>query len=276
MATGDGSEAIIPIKTVLVWLSRADPEQVPPLLVGCGLDDGRSEALYPIEDVIAASAVVILGSGRRVALRGVLDGAVVDKRPGHPLLMAVEGDRTPAERRDTEICNELLRRKMVPGELGSAADREQVLRFLVQAERGECPSEPALRAFYAAMKPAATADKHRRAATALEQSMAACARRGDMPESLPWRLAWFLKESGQFEAAAGVTAPAVRGMERAILETIRGSSLVMLGSVRRDLRLLDQAEAALRMAYAMDGGSNEVKAVYRALTRARAELTAGP
>ena len=275
-----GAEASVPVNVLLPWLGWIDRDEVARLLTGCELDDGDSNEFLPIESYDGVAATVTLVGGRRLSLRRVSNGAIVDRRPGWPLLAAIEGAKTPLERREAQVQKQLRLRRVDPNSLRSAEDREQVLGFLELVEKGELPAEPALRAFTEAMKPAASAAKHRRAAQALRAVMAMCARHGDTPPSLPWRLAWFLNQSGQFdEVVALCEAPqarAMQGMHRAYLATIRASALLALANIGHDGRLLDQAEAALKIAYAIDGGSDEVKAVYRELTRMRRREVGGP
>ena len=64
-------------------------------------------------------------------------------------------------------------------------------------------------------------------------------------------------------------ARATQSLHLAYLATIRASALLALADTRQDGRLLDQAEAGLKIAYAIDGGSEQVKAVYRELNRMR-------
>ena len=275
MATNeDAYEATVSIQALLPWIRRHDAGAVTEALVGCELDDGSSPDLVRIDGVLSGAMMIVVEGGRRVNFRQVSQGAVVDRRPGHPLLAAIEGAKTPAERQEAQLRLELLKRRVDPDTIGSATEREQVLAFLRSSEDGELPAEPALRAVYDAMKkPAATSSRYRRAAEALQALMTTCIRLDAMPPSLPWRLAWFLNQSGQLVEAITVSetpqARAVQGMHRAYLATIRASALIALSRLWHDPGLLEQAEASLKTAYGIDGGSDEVKAVYRELNRAR-------
>jgi len=267
-------EASVSVDAIRGWLSRTDPGEAAQILIGCQLDDGKSDELVDIQNVDVAAEILIVSEGRRVRLRTVTGGMVIDSRPGHPLVTAIDSAKTPGERREAEMDAELRRRRMDPNGFRSSAEREQVLGFLVMVENGQLPSESALREFYEAMKPAASPAKHRRAAEALQALMATCMQHGDVPSSLSWRLAWCLNQAGQLDEAVATTetphARAGQGMDRAVLAIIRASALIALADIRHDPGLLDQAEAALKVAYAIEGGgSEEVKAVYGALNRAR-------
>ena len=280
MAGESSAEASVPISTLLSRLGRLDADALGRLLVGCELDDGEADDLLPIVGFDSASSHLTIDGGRRINLRSVAGGLIVDNRPGSPLLTLVARAQTSAEQREEQVRAELRRRRVEPETLGSTSERSQVLQFLTLIEEGQIPTEAALGAFYDAMKPAASAAKHRRAAEALVQLHATCLRAGEMPSSLPWRLAWFLKESGQLEEAVAATqTPHARGLPEghlAYLNTVRASALLTLAKIRHDASLLELAEASLKIAYGIDkhrrgnqGAADEVKALYRELDRIR-------
>ena len=148
-----GAEASVPVNVLLPWLGWIDRDEVARLLTGCELDDGHSDEFLPIESYDGAAATVTLVGGRRLSLRRVSNGAIVDRRPGWPLLAAIEGAKTPLERREAQVQKQLRLRRLDPNSFRSAEDREQVLGFLELVEKGGVPAEPALRAFTEAMKP---------------------------------------------------------------------------------------------------------------------------
>jgi hypothetical protein len=68
------TEADLPVADLLRWMTRADPNQLRDLLIGCALDDGTSDDLIPIAGVAIADRVLVLTGGRRISLRTVLHG----------------------------------------------------------------------------------------------------------------------------------------------------------------------------------------------------------
>jgi hypothetical protein len=87
------------------------------VLIGCGLDDGRTDDLAMIADADVSDRVLVLENGRRAPLRTVMHGAIVDNRPGGPLLAAWRASRTPADQRETAERAELVRRGVNPDRL---------------------------------------------------------------------------------------------------------------------------------------------------------------
>ena len=186
-------EPSLPVADLLRWITQADASAIQTLVSGCALDDGGSDAVTPITDIAVADRALLLADGRRVPLRGVLDGAIIDPRPGSPLLAAYAAARSPAENREAAERTALRRLGVDPDRLASAADRHTVLAFLRTQEAGHAITEPTLAAFHEAMKRSPDAAVHRRAAAALRDAAAGQAGRGDpVPTTLPWRLAWFL------------------------------------------------------------------------------------
>ena len=271
-----GTEATLPVADLLRWMTRADPEQLRALIVGCELDDGESDDVVAIADVNVADRVLVLAGGRRVALRTVLQGVIVDPRSGSPLLAAYAQSRTPAEQQEAADRAGLRSRGVDPDRLGSPSDRRIVLTFLRASEGKAAVSELALAAFYDAMKRSADAALYRRAAAALRAVAESSAR---APVTLPWRLAWFLNRTGQHEAAIAVSetpeARRLQGVDRAVMASIRASALIVLGGTRRDAALLDLAEHAIRAAVAAGSDREVVNTLYGTLRAARARIGAG-
>jgi len=273
-----GAEASLPVADLLRWITQADPETVQSLLAGCLLDDGDSNAVIAISGVIVSDRALLLADGRRVLLRKVPDGAIVDPRPGAPLLAAYADARSPAEQAEGVERSALRRLGVDPDRLGSAADRHAVLIFLRAQETGETIAEPALAAFYEAMKRSPDAAMHRRAAAALRTL--AGDRHGGDPRlvSLLWRLAWFLNRTGQYEEAIALSeTPAaldLQGMHRAYMASIRASALIALGGLRRDTNLLKKAEQSIRTALAAGSAPEIADSLYGALRRARERIGA--
>jgi len=272
-------EPSLPVADLLRWITQADASAIPALLAGCALDDGDSDDVTPIADIAVADRALLLANGRRVPLRAVLDGAIIDPRPGSPLLAAYAAARSPAEHREVAERAALRRLGVDPDRLASAADRHTVLAFLRTQEAGDAITEQALAAFHEAMKRSPDAAVHRRAAAALRDVAAAQAGRGDpVPATLPWRLAWFLNRTGRYEDAIAVseTPEALRqqGMHRAYMASIRASALISLGGLRRDTGLLDSAEQSVRAALAAGSAKEMTDSLYAALRRARDRIGA--
>jgi hypothetical protein len=280
MTTDGASEASLPIADLLRWVTRADAETLRALVIGCSLDDGTSDDLAPIADVFVAERVLVLADGRRVPLRTVTAGVVVDHRPGSPLLAAYAASRTPVEHREAAERAALRRHGVNPDRLASEQDRHAVLTLLRSQENAANISEPAVEAFYEAMKRSSDIGLYRRAAAALRALADACTGRGvRAPVTLPWRLAWFLNRAGQFEGAIAVSETAeargMPGMNQAYMAAIRASALISLGRMRRDAALLDKAEHAIRIALAAGSEREVANTLYGALRAARAQIGAG-
>ncbi len=168
---------------------------------------------------------------------------------------------------------------MDPDRLGSPDDRRIVLTFLRAQEQGAEISEPALDAFYEAMKRSADGPLYRRAAAALRTLADSSARRGARtPITLTWRLAWFLTHSGAHEEAIAVSESAearhLPGIHRAYMAGIRASALIALGQMRHDSGLLDQAEQSIRTALAAGSEKDIVNTLYGTLRAARVQIAA--
>jgi hypothetical protein len=277
MNTDGASEASLPIADLLRWVTRADAEALRAVVIGCSLDDGTSDDLTPIADISVAERVLVLADGRRVPLRTVTAGVIVDDRPGSPLLAAFAESRTPAEHREVAERAALRRQGVDRDRLASRQDQHAVLTFLRSQENAADPSEPAIEAFYEAMKRSSDIALYRRAAAALRALANACAGRGvPAPVTLPWRLAWFLNRANQFEDAIAVSETAeargMPGMNRAYMAAIRASALISLGRMRHDTALLENAEHAIRIALAAGSEREVVNALYSALRAARARI----
>lgn len=107
---------------VLSWLSRAGTVEGRRLLIGCALDDGVNTDTVPIVGlewgVGGAPLALLLEGGGRKLFRQVADGAVVDARPGAPLVAAIEAARTPAELAERGERRELVQAGVNPDRLG--------------------------------------------------------------------------------------------------------------------------------------------------------------
>jgi hypothetical protein len=272
------TEASLPVVELMRWCSRADAEVLRSLLIGCGLDDGRADDLAMIVDANVGDRLLVLESGRRVPLRTVMPGAIVDSRPGGPLLAAWLASRTPADQREAAERAELVRRGVNPDRLPSTEARRDVLTFLVALDSPDAPQpELPLERFYEAMQLSADAATYRRAADALRGLATACdTSHVRQPETLPWRLAWFLCHSGQYDEAIAVSettgARRMQGKNRAYMAGIRASALMSLATARNDPRLLDLAEQSIAMALAAGSDRDIVDQLYRTLRSARANL----
>lgn len=280
MNTDGASEASLPITDLLRWVTRADAEALRALVIGCSLDDGTSDDLTPIADISVAERVLVLADGRRVPLRTVTAGAIVDHRTGSPLLAAFAESRTPAEHREAAERAALRRHGVDPDRLASRQDQHAVLTFLRSQQNAADTSVREVEAFHEAMKRTSDIALYRRAAAALRALADACTVRGvRAPVTLPWRLAWFLNRTGQFEDAIAVSETAeargMLGMNRAYMAAIRASALISLGRIRHDADLLDKAEHAIRIALAAGSEREVVNTLYGVLRAARAQIGVG-
>lgn len=151
----DVPETRLPVSTLPTRMDRVDRNVLAQSLTGCGLDDGGSDELLPIEGADVAAGILMPAGGRWVNLR---------------------------------------RRRVEPDSIGSVAEREGVLDLLALVEKGELPAEPALRGFHEAMKPVASPAKHRRAtdASCTRPNLPSCSGFPKSPVSSSWimRTTW--------------------------------------------------------------------------------------
>ena len=83
----------------------------------CVIGSGAAGLSLAAEFFDTGDRVLVLENGRRVPLRTVMHGAIVDNRPGGPLLAAWRASRTPADQRETAERAELVRRGVNPDRL---------------------------------------------------------------------------------------------------------------------------------------------------------------
>jgi hypothetical protein len=272
MPADDNDEASLPVADLLRWMSRGEPEALRALLIGCDLDDGRNDDLLPIADVDVPGCVLVVAGRRRVPLRTVMGGAIVDRRPGWPLCAAYAAARTPAEEREAAERAGLRRFHIDPDRLASSQDRRVVLTFLRAVTAQTAISGLALDAFHEAMKRSSDIAVYRRAADALRWLGRTSSH---PPVTLPWRLAWFLNRAGQHEEAVTVSeapeAGRLQGMDLVYMAGIRASALISLGTMRRDPTLLDKAEQAIRIAAAHGSDCDAINTLYATLRAARVQ-----
>ena len=159
------AEKTAAISAGLSWLSRAGPAEGRRLLIGCELDDGNSDDAVPIIglewDATATPLALLLAGGGRKLFRQVTSGAVIDARPGAPLIAAIEAARTPAELAERAERRELVRSGVNPDRLGSADDCRAVLALCRSIADRRLPPAEVRQAAYLALRAGEDADKAR-------------------------------------------------------------------------------------------------------------------
>ncbi len=273
-------EATVPVRDVLVWLSRVGDDEARQLLVGCSLDDGSSDEAVPIVALDAERKAVTLDGGRRLLLAGARDGAVIDPRPDAPLVRAVAAQWTPAERTEREQRAELAQAGIDADRLASGEDRRAVLAFLRMIAEGELPGPEERRRFYLALSASGEPGLARVGARILEQLAEQFAATGSVPDDLYWRQTWFLRASSQLREAVAASDALHLGQvkeqgSRKLLATTRAAALLDLFDATGEAKWLALADRAARVAYAIAPNDEEVKVVYRRFQTVRAQAGRG-
>ena len=263
-----GTESEIPMAEVSTWLSRAAPDDVRRLLAGCALDDGRSDELHPILDVDAPGKALVLRGGRRVLLRAVEGGMIVDARDGAPLAKAIATLRTPGERRELDDREELRRHHIDADELTSLHDRQVVLDFMRTWMKGALPDWPRRDAFYLSM--GRSPILARTGARKLAELAMAFDQAGITADDLPWRQARLLRICHELRDAIKVSDVLFTGRianlgDRKILATVRAAVLLNLfeENRRREAWALAEAYKAIKVAQGLGADDEEVKSLRR-------------
>jgi hypothetical protein len=163
---------------VLSWLSRAGTVEGRRLLIGCALDDGVNTDTVPIVGlewgVGGAPLALLLEGGGRKLFRQVADGAVVDARPGAPLVAAIEAARTPAELAERGERRELVQAGVNPDRLGSTEDRRAVLALCPNLAARRVPPAEVRRAAHLALRAGGQAENARSGARLFREVFALC------------------------------------------------------------------------------------------------------
>jgi hypothetical protein len=267
-------EATVPVRDVLVWLSRVDADDARRLLVGCALDDGVSDEAVPIVELDVERKAVTLEGGRRLLLVGVRDGAIVDPRPDAPLARSIEEQWNAAERLERQQRAELARAGINADLLASAADQRTVLAFLRLMAAGELPGAEERQRFYLALSAAGDAALTRTGARVFAELAERSEAAGGVPDDLYWRRTWFLRASSQLREAVAVSDALHMGKvkeqgARKLLATTRAAALLDLFEATGEVKWVALADRAIRVANAIAPEDDEVKAVYRRLQSVR-------
>jgi hypothetical protein len=270
-------EESVPVRDVLVWLSRVGADEGQRLLVGCALDDGTSEDAVPIVALDAERKGVTLEGGRRLLLAGVRDGEIIDPRPDAPLIDAIAAQWTPAERLERQERAELAHAGIDADRLASGEDRRAALAFLRMIAAGELPGSEERNRFYLALSATGEAGLARIGARVLAQLAERFAAAGGIPDDLYWRRAWFLRVAGQLREAVAVSDALHMGQvkeqgARKLLATTRAAVLLDLFDATGEVKWLALADRAARVAYALAPEEEEVKAVYRRFQAVRSQV----
>ena len=273
-------EASVPVRDVLVWLSRVGAEEGQRLLVGCALDDGTSDEAVPIVALDAERKAVTLEGGRRLLLAGARDGEIVDPRPEAPLVSAIAAKWTPAERAERQERAELAHAGIDADRLASGEDRRVVLAFLRMMAAGELPGSDERHRFYLALSATGESGLARIGARVLAELAEQFAAAGGVPDDLYWRRTWFLRAAGQLREAVSVSDALHLGQvkdqgARKLLATTRAAVLLDLFDATGEVKWLALADRAVRVAYAIAPADEEVKAVYRRFQAVRAQAGRG-
>jgi len=266
------------MEAVLSWLSRVGPEEGRRLLIGCALDDGDSADAVPIVGVEwgsgATPLALSLEAGGRKLFRQVAGGAVVDGRPGAPLIAAIEAARTPAELAERVERRELVQAGVNPDRLDGAVDRRAVMALCRCLAARNVPPAEVRRAAYLALRAGEDAEKARSGARLFRAVFALCREAGaTVPDDCHWRLAWFLRQAGELREAVAVSDILHSGdvrdpQARNLLATTRVGALLQLWRVTREAKLVRQADQAFKVAWATGRDDEEVLALRPALNRA--------
>ncbi len=264
--------------TVLAWLSRVGPEAGRRLLIGCALDDGKSDNALPIVGLEwgaeAAPLALLLEGGGRKLFRQVAGGAVVDARPGTPLIAAIAAARTPAELAERAERRELVQAGVNPDRLGGTEDRRAVLALCRCLAIRSLPPPEVRRTAYLALRAGGQLENARTGARLFGEALALCRDAGmAVPDDYHWRLATLLRQAGELREA--VAASDVLGSDtvgdpraRRLLATTRTAALLELWRRTRDSELVRQADQAFRIAWALGRNDPEVLELRPALNRA--------
>lgn len=270
-------EVTTSVLEVLAWLPRVLPETVVRVLVGCGFHDGNRETLdlktVEAADVVRAT-ITLGGVAAPVSLRRCRDGEFVDTRPGAPLAAAIAGSRTPLELQDEVERRAVRQAGFDPGKLPSREALRAVL-VVVEMDAAGRPSDEAQRmAFYQAVRAGSEAATARVAVRLLRSAQQRFEARGHMPESLHWQLAALLRQAGDWQAAvqaASVLYSRARlgARTQLYLASTMTASLLELAAVRPSSQLLAEAERALKIAWSLDPGDDELRKMWRTLDKLR-------
>ncbi|MGD0109387.1 MAG: hypothetical protein ABSC06_35945 [Rhodopila sp.] len=200
-----GDETEVPGSDVVLWLSRAAPEEATAFLVGCALDDDSGDQLAPIIGLDRERNALVVEGGRRVPMARVRDGVIVDPRPGAPLSQAILASRTPAEQQERAVRSALGRAGVDPDRLASPIDRLAVLALVGAAESGNPPTYQVRHAGYLALGAGQDSGLARVGARLFAALAARYAAVGRVPDDLHWRRAWLLRTAGQLREAVAVS-----------------------------------------------------------------------
>jgi hypothetical protein len=94
---------------VLGWLRRVPLQQAQATLIGCGLDNHVDEEALEIKSIDESLTLQCVYKSIQKAISPTYlnNCLVIDRRPGFPLLLAIESTRTPAERELRQAENKI-------------------------------------------------------------------------------------------------------------------------------------------------------------------------
>ena len=103
---------------------------------------------------------------------------------------------------------------------------------------------------------------------------------GVMPEDLHWRWAALLRQAGDWRSAVKVAEvlyvrPGLKETTRLYLASTIAGSLLDLAEARPTPAVLDEAERALKVAWALDKGDEGLRSMWRVLDRLRGSDSRG-
>ncbi|MCX7684750.1 MAG: hypothetical protein N2Z67_05670 [Acetobacteraceae bacterium] len=241
------------------------------LLVGCVLDDQRSEEGWPITGIGEDGSLACLspsGEPRRVPLARLSGFLVVDDRRPPRLRRTLEA-RLPVWEKDARRRRAALERSgLVPS---SAEDARILAEVLAAVSRGEIPTFDEEQRFYEACKRAAATPDRTRRRKALQAGVRvfrAIERLGQRRDpGVRVKLAFCLRHAGETRAALEATAfiEDARACRRvspetlAVLATERAAALADLYESEQDGSVLSRADYWARRALALSRGCEEAR-----------------
>ena len=267
----------VAVSDLLNWFGRVDRADCEALLIGCELDAGGSDEPSPIDRIEwgndVAPVAFHLADGRRLPLRRIMkDGSLIDPREAAPLPAAIEQARTGPERAAIEMRRDLARIGVNAAVLRSANDGHAVVTLLHALEARQVPSGPMLRDAYSALSYGDSALARAGARLMREVIDLYRARKALVPEDCHWRLAKLLRNAGALrealDASASLETSAIKDAgARKILATTRCAALLDLWDATGESDLLDQAQRAFGVAWAVGQRDDELEHLRLRLNR---------
>jgi hypothetical protein len=256
-------------REVARFIEEAGAAKARAILVGCVLDDQKSEDGWPIVGIGEDGTLQCQrasGEATCVPLAQLPRFLVADDRPRTQLRQTLEAHLPEQERHARHLASALARRGLTPA---SAEDAQLLALVLEAVDRGQVPPFELQQQFYEACKRAAETQDLRargqtlRAAARVFEKIEQLIRR--LEPSIRIKLAFFLRHAGETRAAIAATefmedtgASLWVGDETlAILATERAAAFADLYEQKHDEKALRRADYWGRLAFAKSRGSAE-------------------